>query len=205
MKMMTPNLARVGTSVTEQTDKILSAERRLDDARNLVAGIFVMAKDLGGVADPIKTAANIAGAMIAEASCWNKRGGGQMINIRTSVAIAALMIAAPAMAQSVTETTTVTKSVTVNRGLGAGTQGVCQTVGIVYGLDPYGKNNLSVRYTLYGPPGPANEKDQLYTNDRVRILGSAPSRHGLVWYHVMYDRNEIVTEGWVSSAYVSVP
>jgi hypothetical protein len=64
---------------------------------------------------------------------------------------------------------------------------------------------LSVRYTPYGPPGPTNEKDQLYTNDRVCIIGSAPSRHGLVWYHVMYDRSEIVTEGWVSSAYVSVP
>jgi hypothetical protein len=42
------------------------------------------------------------------------------------------MAATPASAQSVTETTTVTKSVTVNRGLGAGTQNVCQTVGIVY-------------------------------------------------------------------------
>jgi hypothetical protein len=115
-----------------------------------------------------------------------------MHKFRTGVALAALVMAAgPVAAQnSVTETTTVTKSVTVNRGLGAGTQNVCQTVGIVYGLDPYGKNNLSVRYTPYGPPGPANEKDRLYTNDRVCIIGSAPSLHGLVWYHVMYDRSE---------------
>jgi hypothetical protein len=114
----------------------------------------------------------------------------------TGVALAALMMAAgPTMAQSVTETTTVTKSVTINRELGASTQNVCQPVGIVYGLDPYGKNNLSVRYTPYGPPGPANEKDRLYTNDRVCIIGSAPSLHGLVWYHVMYDRSEIVNRG----------
>jgi hypothetical protein len=125
----------------------------------------------------------------------------------TAVALAALMIAAPAMAQnSVTETTTVTKSVTINHGPGAGTQNnVCQTVGIVYGLDPYGDNFLSVRFAPYGPRGPANEKSRLYTNDRVCVLGSVPSLHGLVWYHVMFDRNEIVTEGWVSSAYVSTP
>jgi hypothetical protein len=125
-----------------------------------------------------------------------------MKNLRTAIAIASLVVAASAMAQtSVTETTTVTKSVTVNRG----TQGVCQTVGIVYGLDPYGDNYLSVRYTPYGPRSAANEKDQLYTNDRVCVIGSALSPHELVWYHVMYDRGEIVSDGWVSSAYVSVP
>jgi predicted lysophospholipase L1 biosynthesis ABC-type transport system permease subunit len=68
-----------------------------------------------------------------------REGYAKMHKFRTAVALAALMIAGPAIAQSVTETTTVTKSVTVNRGLGAGTQNVCQTVGIVYGLDPYGK------------------------------------------------------------------
>jgi hypothetical protein len=63
---MTPNLARVGTSLTEQVDKILTAERRLDDALNLITCIFMVARELGGIA-PIKTASNIASGMIAEA------------------------------------------------------------------------------------------------------------------------------------------
>jgi hypothetical protein len=67
MKIMTPNIARAGTSLTEQADKILTAERRLDDARNLITCIFMVARELGGIADPIKTASNIASAMIAEA------------------------------------------------------------------------------------------------------------------------------------------
>jgi hypothetical protein len=53
--------------VTEQMDKIISAEHRLDDARNLVEAIFVLAKDLKGIADPIKTSANLAGEKIIEA------------------------------------------------------------------------------------------------------------------------------------------
>jgi hypothetical protein len=74
------------------------------------------------------------------------------------------------MAQSVTETTTITKSVTVNGT--AGTQNVaCRSLWIVYRLDQYGDNNLSVRYTPYGPRGPANKKDQLY---HVCIVESAP-------------------------------
>jgi hypothetical protein len=64
---MTPNLARVGTSLTEQADKILTAERRLDDAGNLVSCIFLAASELGGICDPIKAVANIASAKIAEA------------------------------------------------------------------------------------------------------------------------------------------
>jgi hypothetical protein len=73
---------------------------------------------------------------------------------------AALMIAAPAMAQnSVAETTTVTKSVTINRG--SDTRN--------YGLDPCVDNYLSVRFAPYGP-----QKDRLYTNDRVCIIVSAP-------------------------------
>jgi hypothetical protein len=64
---------------------------------------------------------------------------------------------------------------------------------------------LSVRFTPYGPRGFANEKDQLYTNDRVCILDSAPSLHGLSWLHVGYVRNGVTNYGWVSSAYVSTP
>jgi hypothetical protein len=53
--------------VTEQTDKIITAEHRLDDARNLVEAVFILSKDIGGLADPIKTASNLAGEKIIEA------------------------------------------------------------------------------------------------------------------------------------------
>jgi hypothetical protein len=53
--------------LTEQMDKIITAEHRLDDAKNLIECIFLLTKDLGGIADPIKTASNLAGEKIVEA------------------------------------------------------------------------------------------------------------------------------------------
>ena len=48
-------------------DKIITAEHRLDDARNLIEAVFILSKDIGGLADPIKTASNLAGEKIIEA------------------------------------------------------------------------------------------------------------------------------------------
>jgi hypothetical protein len=53
--------------MSEQMDKIISAEHLLDDARNLVECMFLATKDLGGIADPFKTASSIAGGKIGEA------------------------------------------------------------------------------------------------------------------------------------------
>jgi hypothetical protein len=60
-------LSRRGTSMTEQAEKIASAERRLDDAQNLISCVDLASRELGGIADPIRAVANIAAEKIGEA------------------------------------------------------------------------------------------------------------------------------------------
>jgi hypothetical protein len=43
------------------------------------------------------------------------------------------------------------------------------TTGFVHGLDPYGRNNLSVRAALFAPAGPAYEIDELFSGDTVCV------------------------------------
>jgi hypothetical protein len=73
----------------------------------------------------------------------------------------------------------------------------CLFIGRVSGLDPHGDNNLSVRYRPYGQSGPAFEKDQLFTDDKVCVRSIAGK-----WLNVSYERNGRAFSGWVHSHYI---
>jgi hypothetical protein len=73
----------------------------------------------------------------------------------------------------------------------------CLFIGRVYGLDPHGANNLSVRNRPYGPSGPTLEKDQLFTDEKVCVRSIAGK-----WLNVSYERNGRAFSGWVHSRYI---
>lgn len=59
----------------------------------------------------------------------------------------------------------------------------CLFSGRVVGLNLFGDNNLSVRRRPYGPSGPDDEKDELFTNDQVCVMRTAGR-----WLFVQYER-----------------
>jgi hypothetical protein len=66
----------------------------------------------------------------------------------------------------------------------------CPLVGLVFGLDPYGDDFLSVRQR---PLGQANEIDQLHTNDEVCVTKVAGQ-----WLSVRYSQGtDRFFSGWV--------
>src|SRR5208283_1842699 len=65
-------------------------------------------------------------------------------------------------------------------------------------LDPHGDNFLSVRLRANGPAGPAGEVDQLFTNNRVCVVGSSGR-----WLNVRYERNGRMFSGWVYDRYIA--
>ena len=73
----------------------------------------------------------------------------------------------------------------------------CLFIGRVFGLDPRGDYNLSVRYRPYGPSGPAFEKDQLFTDEKVCVRSIVGK-----WLGVSYERNGRAYSGWVHSNYI---
>ena len=88
-----------------------------------------------------------------------------------------------ANAQTVTTQETITRSVTITIPMGREGSISCASIGRVVGLDPQGDNFLSVRRRPHGPSGPAYEVDQLFTNNRVCIVGSDGK-----WLNVRYER-----------------
>jgi hypothetical protein len=113
-----------------------------------------------------------------------------------AAALASLIGCTVAGAQTITRQTTTTTETTTISGAPDGTS-ECLYTGRVFRLDPYGDNNLSVRDRPYGPRGPANEKDELFTNDQVCVMRTAGQ-----WLFVQYERGGRMFSGWVFDRYI---
>jgi len=108
-----------------------------------------------------------------------------------------LMLFSAADAQTVTTQETISRSVTVTLPDVPEVGGRCTDTGTVVGLNPRGDNFLSVRLRPNGPAGPGQEVDQLFTNDRVCIVGNQGR-----WLNVRYLRNGRAFSGWVFDRYI---
>lgn len=104
----------------------------------------------------------------------------------------------PTRAQTITTQETVTRSVTVTLPANPDDGRQCNVIGRVVGLDPQGDNFLSVRRRPAGPAGSASEVDQLFTNNRVCIVGASGR-----WLNVRYERNGRMFSGWVYDRYLA--
>ncbi len=118
--------------------------------------------------------------------------------IKILIAMALAASSSFANAQTVTTQETVTRSVTVTTPMNLEGSSGCAAVGRVVGFDPRGDNFLSVRKHPHGPSGSAYEVDQLFTNDRVCIVGSDGR-----WLNVRYERKGRMFSGWVYDRYIA--
>jgi hypothetical protein len=118
--------------------------------------------------------------------------------IKILIAMALAASSAFADAQTVTTQETVTRSVTITTPMNLEGSSGCAAVGRVVGLDPQGDNFLSVRKRPHGSSGSAYEVDQLFTNDRVCIVGSDGR-----WLNVRYERKGRMFSGWVYDRYIA--
>lgn len=114
------------------------------------------------------------------------------------IGAAFLFAASPAKTQTITTEETVTRTVTVTVPATPEGASQCRIIGRVVGLDPHGDNFLSVRLRANGPAGPAGEVDQLFTNNRVCVVGSSGR-----WLNVRYERNGRMFSGWVYDRYIA--
>jgi hypothetical protein len=120
------------------------------------------------------------------------------VTIVALLGAASAFAATPARAQTVTTQETVTRTVTVTVPANPEGTSQCSFIGRVVGLDPHGDNFLSVRLRANGPAGAAGEVDQLFTNNRVCVVGSSGR-----WLNVRYERNGRMFSGWVYDRYIA--
>ena len=123
---------------------------------------------------------------------------GRIEMAKTIAAAVFVLIAAMSYVNAQTIQTTVRTTMRTTT-VSADTEGDanCLVTGRVVGLNPYDDTFLSVRRRPYGPSGPDDEKDELFTNNQVCVMLTAGR-----WLFVQYERAGRMYSGWVFDRYI---